>query len=241
MSDIYGTGAQGQPAPQDQIFLPIETISQRVIEAEKQKDAVERKNEDLQKENTQIRRQRSRAVIGVIMFAVAFLTALLFGFLAYLWAQDQVARATADAKAVVEDARAGEDRALTELNEAEEDASSLRKQLVELAKFQEVSNLEISIANRREKMENHRRFYAGETEGDLPEGVFEVDLPDWNFSNDVDASNWQTKVAAGLAADREAFDAAIKRVEDWRVQRGKARKPPSACTRSNPWAPETTC
>lgn len=240
MSDFSEGRRAGQPAPQDQIFLPVETMSERTLEAMRIKDEMEKKNEKLQEEANGLRRARSRAVLGTIVFGVAFLTALLSGLFALYWANEQVKEARADAALQVAAAEAEAKAARDELAFVNEDVESLRAMFAELERFEDISDLEIQLDNRVETLENYRSFYQGATDEDLIE-ILETEPPAWNLPDTVQASNWISSIEAQLESDRDVYDGALRRLDAWRVQRGETRKPPTNCTRTNPFQSETSC
>ncbi len=238
MSD-YGR-SPGQPAPQDGIFLPVETMSERTLEALRTRDEVVKKNEKLQEEAAGLRRQRSRAVLSSIVFGVAFLATLLSSLFAFYWANEQVKDARADAAIEIAAAQAEAKAARDELGGVSQDVGSLRAQYAELERFEDLSDLEIQLANRIETLANYRSFYNNVADEDLIE-ILETEPEPWNLPDTVQASNWISSIEAQLEADRNVYDKALKELDDWRVRRGEDRKPPANCTRSNPFQPETTC
>jgi len=78
------------------------------------------------------------------------------------------------------------------------------------------------------------------TDEDLIE-ILETEPPAWNLPDSVQASNGISSIETQLGSDRDVYDGALRRLDGWRVQRGETRKPPTNCTRTNPFQSETSC
>ena len=233
----YGAGL---PAPQDQIFLPVETISQRIIDAEKKRDEFEQKYEKIQDENDSLRRQRSRSVLLALVFGVAFLTTAMGVLFAAYWANQQVKDARAQTETAEEAVKAAE----LERDQQIGDMLKVRTELNELDEFQEISDLRIVVANSREKLDNLKKFYAKETGDAELKKIFDRQPEPWSVKEGdprFQAATWESGVIEQLTKEFEFYDNLLKDIEVWRIKRGQAMKSPQTCTRSNPWQPETQC
>lgn len=240
MNDIPHGRRPGVPEPQDGIFLPVETMSERTLEAITKRDEAEKKVEALEQESAKLRRSRSRFMLSAIIFGAMFLSALAGSAIAYLWATDSIESAQSERDTKVQLAEQVRDQAIAERDATLSDNENLQGQIQELTRYRDLRRVEIAIENARGTLENDREAYANATDSELLD-ILAREPEDWSLSTAVQAGNWSNQIETRLNDDLAFYEQVIEDVNDWRIRQGQPRRTPQPCPRTDPWEPVKMC
>lgn len=228
--------SQNLPVPADDrmIFLPTETLSQRVVEAEKKVET--------------LRKQRSRSILAALVTGVAFLASLLMIGAILMFTNGQISEAKTTASTLVEDTKAESEKRLADIGKIINQKDQVIRTLTEKSEALERRELEgliremFEYEHQRDELRRMIELYSAPDQKPNETGWFALanrlklnqTPPEWTIAG-LQRDSWIKGLTAAYQADTKAINAAIREIEAWAEPKPVQKFVPRR--REDPWAP----